>query len=51
MSIDNVPQEELEAAAREVADKILDRLRQTKSGLTPVGPSIKNEEVSACSPR
>jgi uncharacterized metal-binding protein len=51
MSIDDVPEEERKATAREVADKILDRLRQGKTGLTAAGPSVKNEEGSACSPR
>ena len=50
MSIDNVPEEERKATAREVADKILDRLQQGKTGLTAGGPSAKNEEVPACSP-
>ena len=50
MSIDNVPQEVLKATAREVADKILNRLRQGKSGLTAGSPSVKNEESSVCSP-
>lgn len=50
MSIDDVPEEERKATAREVADKILDRLRQGKTGLTAGGPSVKNEEVWACSP-
>jgi hypothetical protein len=51
MSIDDVPEEERKATAREVAEKILDRLRLGKTGLTAVGPSVKNEEASACSPR
>jgi hypothetical protein len=51
MSIDDVPEEERKATAREVADKILDRLRQGKTGLTAGGPSVKSEEGSACSPR
>jgi uncharacterized metal-binding protein len=50
MSIDDVPEDERKATAREVADKMLDRLRQGKSGLTAGGPSVKNEEESACSP-
>ena len=50
MSIDNVPQEVLKATARKVADKILNRLRQGKSGLTAGSPSVKNEESSVCSP-
>jgi uncharacterized metal-binding protein len=51
MSIDDVTEEEREATAREVADKILDRLRQGKTGLTAGGPFAKNEEGSAFSPR
>jgi hypothetical protein len=47
---DDVPEEERKATAREVADKILDRLRQGKPGLTAGGPSVKNDEVPACSP-
>ncbi len=47
---DDVPEEERSATAREVADKILDRLRLGKSGLTAGGPSVKNEEGSACLP-
>jgi hypothetical protein len=50
MSIDDVPEEERKATAREVADKILDRIRQGKTGLTAGKPSVKNEEESACSP-
>jgi len=50
MSIDDVPEEERKAKAREVADKILDRIRQGKPGLTAGRPSDKNEEESACSP-
>lgn len=50
MSIDDVPEEERKATAREVADKILDRLRQGKTGLTAGKPSVKNEEASACLP-
>ncbi len=51
MSIDDVPEEERKATAREVADRILDRLRQGRDGLTAIVPSVKNEEGSACSPR
>lgn len=51
MSIDDVPEEDRKATAHEVADEILGRLRRAKTGLTAVGPSIKNEEESACSPR
>ena len=51
MSIDDVPEEERKATAREVADKILDRLRQGRTGLTAGQPSVKNEEGSACLPR
>ena len=51
INIDDVPEEERKATAREVADRILDRLRQRNRGLTAVAPSIKNEEGSACSPR
>lgn len=50
MNIDDVPEEERKATAREVADRILDRLRQVNRGLTVDAPSIKNEEESACSP-
>jgi hypothetical protein len=50
MSIDDVPEEERKATAREVADKILDRLRQGKTGLTVGGPCVKNEKVPVCSP-
>ena len=50
MSIDVVLEKERKATAREVADKILDRLRKGKTGLTAGGPSVKNEEASACSP-
>jgi hypothetical protein len=50
MSIDDLPEEECKAVAREVADEILDRLRQGKTGLTAAGPFAKNEEGSACSP-
>ena len=51
MSIDDVPEEERKATAREVADKILNRLRQGKTGLTTGSPSVKSDEGSACSPR
>lgn len=51
MNIDDVPEEERNATAREVAGTILDRLRQGNTGLTAVGPSDKNEEDSACLPR
>jgi uncharacterized metal-binding protein len=51
MSIDDVPEEERKATAREVAYRILDRLREGKTGLTAGGPFAKNEEASACSPR
>jgi hypothetical protein len=50
MSIDDVPEEERKATTREVADKILTKLRQEKPGLTAGGTSVKNEEGSACSP-
>ena len=51
MSIDDVPEEERKATAREVADNILNKLRQEKIGLTAGYRSTKNEEVSACSPK
>ena len=51
MSIDDVPEEERKATAREVADKIMGRIRQGKTGLTAGRPSVKKEEVSPCSPR
>jgi uncharacterized metal-binding protein len=51
MSIDDVPEEERKATAREVADRILDRLRQGKTGLTAGRPFVKDEEGTACSPR
>jgi uncharacterized metal-binding protein len=51
MSIDDVPEEERKATAREVADRILERLQPGKSGLTAAGSCAKREESSACSPR
>ncbi len=51
MSIDDVPEEERKATAREVADRILDRLWQGRTGLTADPHFAKNEEESACSPR
>ncbi|MGE5790944.1 MAG: putative zinc-binding protein [Syntrophaceae bacterium] len=51
MSIDDVPEVERKATAREVAVRILDSLRRGKSGLTAGGPFVKDEEGTACSPR
>ncbi len=51
MSIDDVPEEERKATAREVADRILERLRQKSAGLTAELHFAKNEEGLPCSPR
>ncbi len=51
MSIDDVPEEERKATAREVADKVLDRLRQGMPGLTVERSCDMKEQSSACSPR
>jgi uncharacterized metal-binding protein len=51
MSIDDVPEEERKATAREVADNVLNKLRQGKADLTAGSRSIKEERVLACSPK